>query len=239
MLNHYLTMASQPIVESNGVIDKYIGDAVMALWGPPFTSEADHAVAACETALATFERLVEFRAELPGLMGLRKGAPHIDIRIGIATGELVAGNIGSDVSKSYTAIGDTVNLAARLEGANKQYGTRVLVSGGTQLMLGDAFETREVDRLQVVGKSEPVRVFEVLSRRGELAEPQAQVRARFATGLAAYREQDWEEAKSAFEACRAIHAEDGPAKVFLERVSYLRENPPEGDWDGVWRLDKK
>lgn len=239
LLNHYLTMATQSIKASNGVIDKYIGDAVMAFWGPPFTKNEAHAQAACETALETFSDLENFRTQLPNLMKIDGGVPNINIRIGIATGELVVGNIGSDVSKSYTAIGDTVNLASRLEGANKQYGTRILISEGTKNMVGDAVETREIDQLQVVGKSEPVRVFEVMAQAEALDEERTKVRDLFEEGLAAYRAQNWDAAATQFESCLSINANDGPAKVFLERVAHLRQTPPEKNWDGVWRLDHK
>ncbi len=119
LLYQYFTMMSEPIRHYRGVIDKYIGDAVMAFWGPPFTKEEEHATFACLAALEQFSRLDEFRRLLPDLMGLRKGLPDINMRVGVATGEVVVGNIGSEISKSYTVMGDTVNIASRLEGAGK------------------------------------------------------------------------------------------------------------------------
>ncbi|TAK53920.1 MAG: adenylate/guanylate cyclase domain-containing protein, partial [Dehalococcoidia bacterium] len=126
VVNRYLAAMSEPIREQHGIIDKYIGDAIMAYWGPPFNGSDEHARLACLAALAQLARLESFRAELPELMGIKRGLPQIDMRIGIATGEVVVGNIGSEVSMSYTVMGDAVNLASRLEGANKVYGTRIL-----------------------------------------------------------------------------------------------------------------
>lgn len=239
LVNRYLSMMSQPIIEARGVIDKYIGDAIMAFWGPPFTSPNQHASAACLAALEMFTCLETFRQTLPDVLGMRQNLPDIRIRIGIATGEVIVGNIGSEVAKSYTVIGDTVNLASRLEGANKAYHTQVLISEATYAMMADVVETREIDAIRVVGKSEPVRIFEVLSRRGELDATLAEVRTCFAGGLAAYRQQDWPAAQSQFETCLRLRPHDGPASVFLERLEQLQQAPSLTDWDGVWRLTHK
>ena len=131
VLNRYMTVMSEPIRRNNGIIDKYIGDGIMAYWGPPFTDAEEQGRLACLAALDQLAGLAEFRAELPELVGVKRGLPEIDIRIGIATGDVVAGSIGSEQTRNYTVIGDAVNLASRLEGANKTYGTRALISEAT------------------------------------------------------------------------------------------------------------
>lgn len=239
LINQYLTLASESIRRYHGVIDKYVGDAIMAFWSPPFTSETEHATLACYAALEQLTKLDEFRRMLPDLTGLRKGLPTINIRVGVATGEVIIGNIGSNISRNYTVMGDTVNIASRLESASKQYGTQLLITEHTQAMAKDAIETRELDTIRVVGKSEPVRIFELLARKGELDQATADLRKRFEQGLTAYRSRDWDRAQSHFAACLDINAADGPAKFFMERLQYLRDHPPAEDWDGVWSLTEK
>jgi len=239
VINQYLTLASESIRRYNGIIDKYIGDAIMAFWSPPFTSEHEHAKLACFAALEQLSILNEFRHMLPDITGFRKGLPTINIRIGLATGEVVIGNIGSAVSRNYTVMGDTVNIASRLESASKQYGTQLLISEQTQAMARDAIETRELDVIRVMGKSEEVRIFELLARKGELDQAHADVRESFEWGLKAYRNRDWDQAQASFAACLEIDPTDGPAKLFVARLQYLRDHPPADDWDGVWSLTEK
>jgi adenylate cyclase len=132
-----------------------------------------------------------------------------------------------------------VNIASRLESASKQYGTRILLSEATQALAADAIETREIDSVIVVGKSEPERVFELLGRKGEVAAELLELRDAFATVLAAYRAREWEKAASGFRACLAITQEDEPSKVFLGRIAHFREKPPAADWLGAWELKAK
>jgi class 3 adenylate cyclase len=169
VLNRYMTVMSEPVRRHTGIIDKYIGDAIMAFWGPPFTGADEQAHLACLAALDQVAGFAAFRAEVPDLIGLKRGFPEIDIRIGIATGDVVVGSIGSEQTRNYTVIGDTVNLASRIEGANKTYGTRVLISEATNNLATDMLETREIDTVVVVGKTEPQRIFELLGRKGEVA----------------------------------------------------------------------
>ena len=239
VINHYLTTMSGPIRRQNGIIDKYVGDAIMAFWGPPFSTSEEQARQACFAGLEQLAHVQPFREELPELMGIRRGLPDLNMRIGIATGEVVVGTIGSDSIRSYTVMGDTVNLASRLEGVSKAYGTRFLVDEPTMTLAGDAIETREIDTILVVGKIEPHRIFEVLARKGELGADQSASRAAFADGLAAYRRQDWAAATSAFTACLSSVAGDPPARVFLERVAHFREHSPGSGWNGVWTLAEK
>ena len=238
IVNRYLAMMSEPVRRNRGIIDKYIGDAIMAFWGPPFTQADEQAVLACMAGLEQLAALEAYRAELPELMGIKR-VPLIDMRIGVATGEAIVGNIGSDVSMSYTVMGDSVNLASRLEGANKAYGTRFLVNDHTAKMAGELFEFREIDRIRVEGKLEPEQVFEVAGRKGELTEGAQTMLTHFAEGLAAYRRRAWEEARRDFAAALAANPNDGPCRVFLERLKQLEDNPPPADWDGVWALSEK
>jgi adenylate cyclase len=239
VMNRYLSTMSEPIRRHRGVIDKYIGDAIMAYWGPPFVEEADEAQFACVAAIEIVERLSKLRDELTELLGLRVMPAEVDLRIGIATGEALVGSIGSDIMMNYTVMGDTVNLAARLEAANKLYGSRALTTDATVAKTDGAIQFREVDRLRVVGQTQSQAIFELLGRKGELTPAQALLCARYAEGLSGYREQRWEEARSAFAAALEAVPDDGPATTLLKRIDYLQHNPPGPDWDGAWRLDAK
>lgn len=239
LINRYFSLMSEPITAEKGVIDKYIGDAVMAFWGPPFTGEEDHARRACTAALEQFEKLSELNARLPELLGFRKGLPEVNIRIGLSTGELLAGNIGSENARAFTVMGDTVNVAARLESANKQYGTRIMISQETREMVRDDFELRELDNIVVVGKQLPVRVFQLLAHKGGLEGPAAELRDLYEDGLALYRRQEWDLALKRWQDCLAINPDDGPARIMSDRVHVLKSESLPADWDGVWRLSKK
>jgi adenylate cyclase len=239
VLNRYITVMSEPVRRNNGIIDKYIGDGIMAFWGPPFTGTDDHSGPACLAALDQLAGLAGFRAELPEITGLRRGFPEVDIRIGIATGDVVVGNIGSEQTRNYTVIGDTVNLASRLEAANKTYGTRALVSEGTNRFAADLVETREIDQILVVGKTEPQRIFELLGRKGEVSGERLALRDAFGTALAAYRRKNWGEARAGFEGCLEIVPGDGPSTALLRRIAQFCTTAPGLDWDGVWSLTEK
>ena len=239
VMNRYLSTMSEPIRAQQGIIDKYIGDAIMAYWGPPFIDEADEARLACLAAIEMMDRIGGLRKELPELLGVRTIPTECDLRIGIATGEALVGSIGSEFMMSFTVMGDTVNLASRLESANKFYGTRCLVSQATIAAAGQAVEAREIDRLVVVGQTQPQIVFEIMGRGGELSAEQITLRAHYSEGLAAYRARHWDEATSALKAALAVAPGDGPCMVLLNRVENLRDNPPAADWDGSWRLDQK
>jgi adenylate cyclase len=186
LLNNYFGSVARVIHDNHGIIDKYIGDAVMAFWVPPFSSGDDHASDACRAALAQQEAIAELRSRLPEITGMRRNPPDLVIRMGIATGEAVVGTIGSDSARSYTVIGDSVNLASRLEGLNKAYGTQIVISDETYRLAQSAIEVRELDTIVVAGKSEPVRIFELISNAGCLDDTQNRLRDLFAEGLAAY-----------------------------------------------------
>jgi class 3 adenylate cyclase len=239
VINRYLSTMSEPIRTHRGIIDKYIGDGIMAYWGPPFVDEADHARFACLAAQEMIDRIATLRREIPELLGVR-GTPmeKCDFRIGIATGDALVGSIGSDVMMSYTVMGDVVNLASRLEGANRTYGTRNLVSEPTIAGAGDAVEVREIDRVVVAGHTHSEVIFEILGRTGELTLQQVAARDRYQEGLAAYREQRWEDARRAFNASLEAVPGDGPSVALLKRIEGFKAEPPSRDWDGAWRIDK-
>ena len=239
LLNRYFNTMSASILASQGLIDKYIGDSIMAFWGPPFTSETNHAELACESAIAQGIAIAEFRTLVPDIVGLRKGVPRVNMRIGIATGDVTVGNVGSDQLKGYTVIGDTVNLAARLESANKQYGTHTLIAESTWELLGEDFMTREIDQIRVMGKSEPVRVFELLGKTGEVDPVLLDLRQSFQSALAAYRLGDLPKAVSLWEECAKIAPDDKATRIFLERCATLAEDGLPEEWDGIWTLSKK
>jgi class 3 adenylate cyclase len=239
VLNHYLTVMSAPIRRHDGIIDKYIGDALMAFWGPPFVAAEAQAGLACLAALEQLAELPGLATALPQLIGLKHGLPEISVRIGIATGEVIVGNIGSDVTKSYTVIGDTVNLASRLEAANKLYGTLTLIGETTARLAAQLVELREVDSVLVVGSKAPQRIFEIMGRKDGLSAERLALRDGFAHGLAAYRRRSWDAARAAFLECLAIDPADGPARVFLGRLDRLAADRPDEDWDGTWVLASK
>ena len=239
VMNRYLSIMSEPIRSHRGIIDKYIGDGIMAYWGPPFVGEADHARFACLAAMEMIERIATLREQIPEILGVR-GTPmeKCDLRIGVATGEALVGSIGSDVMMSYTVMGDVVNLASRLEGANKLYGTRNLVSEKTIAATDAVFEVREIDRVIVAGHTHSEVIFEILGSKGKLTPPKLSSRDRYLEGLAAYRERRWDDAVRAFNASLEAMPGDGPSLALLNRVVSLKANPPSQDWDGSWHIEK-
>jgi adenylate cyclase len=239
LLNSYFSAVADVIHDHRGIIDKYIGDAVMAFWAPPFSTGDGHAIDACLAALEQQKVLAELRTRLPEITGLRRDAPELVVRMGLATGEAVLGTVGSASARSYTVIGDTVNLASRLEGVNKVYGTAITIAEDTWRLARSAIEVRELDVVTVAGKTEPIRIYELMAEAGGLDAQQAELRDRFVAGLLAYRTQDWAAAEDRFAECLRLVPEDRPSAVYLERVAQLRATPPGNGWDGVWRLDSK
>ena len=239
LLNRHFGLQALAVQEHHGVVDKFIGDSVMAFWGPPFVKPEEHAVLACRAAQAQLAALDTLRRELPDITGLRRDAPVIDLGIGICTGEVVVGNIGSENTRSYTVIGDTANLAARLETANRVYGTHILVAESTAQAVGSQFEMREIDTIFVKGKIETTRVFELMSAAGQLPEELVRLRERYDAARRSYLAQDWDTAEATFRECLQIRPNDGPSRVFLERVQVLRRDPPGKNWNGVWQLVEK
>jgi class 3 adenylate cyclase len=239
IMNLYLSTMSEPIHGHRGVIDKYIGDGIMAYWGPPFIEDAEQGPFACFAAIDMIGRVAKLRRDLPELLGVRTIPADCDIRIGIATGEALVGSIGSQYMMSFTVMGDTVNLASRLEGANKAYDCRCLISEATAKACEAKIEVREIDRLVVVGQSLPQRVYEIVARKDQVTPAQVTLLAAYAEGLDAYRARRWDEARAAF--ARALEAvpDDGPSKALMSRIDTFAQNPPAADWDGAWYLERK
>ncbi len=232
LLAEYLNPMTDIVFEHQGVLDKYIGDAVMAFWGAPNPQE-DHAARACRTGLHMIKKLNELND-----VWKARGIPHLEIRVGINTGPMWVGNMGSQVRFDYTVIGDAVNLGSRLEGTNKQYGTTVMISEFTYEHVKHLFVCRELDSIRVKGKLEPVTIYELVEE-GE-GEPEILERVeRFHKGLAAYRAQKWEEASGVFHDLLLDYPDDGPAKVFISRCKQYIESPPPADWDGVYVMTTK
>ncbi len=226
-LNEYFGVTTEVVLDHQAMVDKFIGDAIMAVFGAPM-SQPDHARAASFAAL-------EMQQALSNHYG---GSVNGDCllaatRIGIHTGPLVVGNIGMPERVDYTAIGDTVNVAARLEQANKQYGTRILLSEDAYEEARGAIVGREVDLLRVTGKEQPIRVFELLGRKGQLSDRQEEKRRIFEQGLSAYRRQHWNEARDAFMAVLRIAPNDGPATVYLRRIDQRAGATLPADWQAV------
>lgn len=233
LLNDYLTEMTRIIFHHRGTLDKYIGDAVMAIWGAPF-DEPNHAERCCFGAVNMLTRLAELQS------GWRaEGKPILDIGIGINSGVASVGNMGSSLRYGYTAIGDAVNLASRLEALNKEYGTHILISESTQKDLRtDKLMLREIDLIRVKGKLQPLTIYEILTPDLAANDGQDLVKL-FGTAREAYKRHDWLEAISAFENVLSRWPDDGPARIFLSRcVEYLAEAPA-SNWDGVYVMKHK
>ena len=232
LLNKYLTAMTDIVFKYEGLLDKYIGDAVMAVFGAPL-DQPDHALRAGRTAIEMMAELRRLREKWAA-----EGRPDVDIRIGINSGDMVVGNMGSQMRFDYTVMGDSVNLASRLEGTNKEYGTNIMISEYTYDLIKDELFCRELDAVRVKGKEHPVRVFELLGDRKDAA-PWKEFTSRFEKGLAKYREGNWEEAIVAFRSVLSVRPDDCPAKVYIERCRVLKEHPPQGIWDGVFTMTVK
>lgn len=239
VMNHYFTVMSAPIRNNRGIIDKYIGDAIMSYWGPPFIEEDEQALLAGLAAVEMTDQVPALQKQLPDLLGIRAMPAPCDLRIGIATGEVLTGSIGSELMMSFTVMGDAVNLASRLEAANKIYGTRILVSQATAEAIGSRLELREIDRLAVAGQHAPQPIFEVMAKAGALTGAQASLRAHYAEALAAYRGRRFDAARAAFNAALEAVPGDGPSRMMLGRIAQFETSPPDDGWDGAWRLDSK
>jgi adenylate cyclase len=239
LLNTYFAKMGHIIHHRRGFIDKYIGDGVMAFWTAPFSSGETHAVDACLAALAQQEAIAGLREQLPDILGMRRNLPDFSVRMGMATGDVVVGTVGSEASRSFTVIGDTVNLASRLEGVNKAFGTRILVDETTYRLAQQDIEVRELDFITVVGKIEPTRVYEVMGAFGILSNAQQELCGLFAEGLAAYRARDLDKADGQFVKCLAVMPDDGPSLAFRERIALLRDAILPANWDGVWHATSK
>ena len=239
LLNRYFTAATEVIRRNHGIVDKFIGDAVMAFWASPFSEGETHARDACLACLEMRSAFAAIANDISNITGLRRNIPKFHVRVALATGEALIGTVGSDTTKSFTVIGDTVNIASRLEGVNKIYGTDLIINEDCFHLAEQDVEAREIDLLTVYGKTEPVRIYELLGKIGELDSSTSQLRDTFATALQKYREQKWTEAEKGFQNCLAIRKNDGPSLEFLTRIATFARTPPPKDWNGVWQTASK
>jgi adenylate cyclase len=232
LLNEYLTVMTDIVFKYEGLLDKYIGDAIMAVFGAPL-EQPDHALRCCRTAL-------EMMAELKVLQErwAREGRPYVDIGVGINSGDMVVGNMGSNMRFDYTVMGDNVNLSSRLEGINKEYGTHIILSEYTYAVVKEEMFCREIDSVRVKGKKLPVRIYELICAQKDAAKHEEYVR-RFHEGLERYKQARWDESIAAFRSVLDLRPDDPPASLYIQRCHDLKEHPPEGEWDGVFTMTKK
>ena len=238
LMNAYFSAMSQPIRAQSGIIDKYIGDAIMAFWVPPFVDATLQAEFACRAALDQFALLEVFRACVPDVIGLRRDVPCIDFRVGLSTGEVIVGSIGSDTARCFTVMGDTVNQASRIEAANKVYGTHLLIDQMTFSLAGPTIEARHVDDVVLAGRQDPVGIYELVALSGQLTSEQRALFDLYGEGFAHYQKADWAKAQTSLKAALEIAPQDGPSLELLSRIAQFREEPP-ANWSGIWHMASK
>lgn len=232
LLNEYLTPMTEIIFENKGTLDKYIGDAIMAFFGAPIQSP-NHAKNACRAALQNISKLKELQKGFE-----ERNLPQIDIGIGLNTGEVNVGNMGSNTVRNYTIMGDAVNLGARLEGITKQYGVRCIISEFTETELDDTFFRREIDWVKVKGKNEPVRIFELMDYN-HTSEDNLRLIESFNQGFQFYHQMQWQKAIDCFYQGQSHVANDPVCQLYLQRCQDYLKNPPQKDWDGVFTMTTK
>jgi len=231
-LNEYFSEMTTVLFKNWGTLDKFIGDAMMAFWGSPYPQE-DHAERACRAALEMLESLKQLQARWRA-----EGRPEINIGIGVNTGPMIVGHMGSRHRFNFTFMGDNVNLASRLEGTNKEFGTRLIISESTYQAANHIIVARELDLIRVKGKLKPVRIYELMGHAHQQEEFR-DLLERFHQGLECYRSGAWELAVDLFEGLVQDYPQDKPSQVFLDRCRHLLGAPPEGVWDGVYVMTHK
>jgi adenylate cyclase len=232
LMNEYLGAMTEVVRRKRGTLDKYIGDAIMAFWGAP-VADREHAAHAIETAL-------EMQVELRKLDApfRQRGWPELHIGIGINSGTMTVGDMGSPVRKSYTVMGDAVNLGSRLEGITKEYGVGILVGEDTH-RLAPGFAYRQLDRVRVKGKDEPVAIYEPLGRTADIPAAEMEALRKWEDALAHFRQQHWDAAEAGLLALRTADPGRHLYELYLERVALLRKAPPGPGWDGVTTFKTK
>ncbi|MCL1912257.1 MAG: CHASE2 domain-containing protein, partial [Leptospirales bacterium] len=233
LLNEYLSEMTDIILDSGGTIDKYEGDAIIAFFGAPQAFE-DHALRCCMAAIDQKKRLAVMQEEWR-----KAGRDVLTIRIGINTGVAVIGNMGSKTRFNYTMMGDSVNLASRIEGANKAYNTSAMITGSTYEYVKDAVEARKLDIIRVVGKKEPVPVYELLDVKGALSDNMYELLDKYGKGLELYNAGQWKKAQDEFKKALKIMPDDGPSLTYTERCGLYAVKPPPEDWGGIFQLEEK
>ncbi|MBN1382396.1 MAG: adenylate/guanylate cyclase domain-containing protein [Deltaproteobacteria bacterium] len=232
LLNEYLTAMTDIVFKYDGLLDKYMGDAIMAVYGAPL-EQPDHALRACRTALDMVKELKKLQVKWN-----EEGRPTMDIGIGINSGDMVVGNMGSLMRFDYTVMGDSVNLGSRLEGTNKEYGTNIIISEFTYQAVKDVLFCRELDSVRVKGKIRPVRIYELLGDHTEAGQWR-EFTTLFEEALALYKAAKWDEAIAAFQMVLDVRSGDPPSILYIKRCRELKENPPAGSWDGVYTMTRK
>lgn len=232
LLNEYLTVMTNLVFKYDGLLDKYMGDAIMAVFGAPL-DQPDHALRACRTALDMMDELKILQKKWAG-----EDRPILNIGIGINSGDMVVGNMGSDMRFDYTVMGDSVNLGSRLEGINKEYGSNIIISEYTHDVVKDVLFCRELDAVKVKGKKQPVRIYELLGEKKD-AEKWGNAVSLFEEGLSKYKQGLWDEAIECFHKVLEVRPADAPSHLYIERCEGLKKNPPEGPWDGVFTMTRK
>jgi adenylate cyclase len=232
LLNEYLTEMTSIIIKDEGLVDKYMGDAIMAFWGAPL-EQPNHAEKACSSSLEMMEKLREFQKKWK-----KEGIPSINIGIGLNSGDAIVGNMGSSSRFDYTAMGDNVNLASRMEGLNKIYGTNIVITENTQKVVKDKFETRKLDAVRVKGKKKPILIYELVSEKGKLNKKQGDFIKHYEEGLKLYFEKKWKLAIKSFQTAIKI-MDDVASNELIKRCQEFSKKQPSKDWDGVWEMKTK
>ncbi len=234
LLNDYLSKMAKVILRTLGTLDKYVGDAIVAFWGAPIP-QPDHALRACMSALQMQEVLASMNA-----IWAQEHKPIFRTRIGINTGEMVVGNMGGAEKVNYTVIGDSVNLASRLEGANKQYGTGIMVSQRTYELVKQKILGRNLDRIVVKGRTEPVTIYELIQLTDRPLAPDLEKFLHlYAEAHVLYFQRRWQDAIRKLEEALAIRPNDAPTKLYIDRARLYAQQPPPKDWDGVFVMKTK
>ncbi|CAB5154964.1 Adenylate cyclase (EC [Olavius algarvensis associated proteobacterium Delta 3] len=233
LLNEFLTEMTEIILTHEGTVDKFEGDAIIAFFGAPNELESQEEVA-CMACIEMQKRLAQLRDKWR-----KKGMPELMMRIGLSTGPAVVGNMGSKSRMDYTMMGDTVNTAARLEGVNKVYGTYTMISDSTFRDAGEWIRTRELDAIKVVGKAEPVKIYELLGYPADLDDRMIQVAEHYSRGLQAYRARQWISASEFFSSALKVRPGDSPSQTMLDRCAAYQAAPPPSDWDGSFSMTSK
>jgi adenylate cyclase len=233
LLNEYLTEMTSIILEDNGLVDKYMGDAIMAFWGAPM-DQPDHAIRACQSSLEMIRRLKILQRKWQ-----ERQIPIFDIGIGINSGDAIVGNMGSEKRFDYTAIGDNVNLASRLEGLNKIYGTNIIISEYTFHMIKERFACRKLDVVKVKGKDAPVFIYELVGTINEVDNREKAFIDQYEGGLTYYIDQKWKQAIESFTQALNMKGDDVSSRLMIQRCEQFRKHPPAPDWKGVWEMKTK
>jgi adenylate cyclase len=233
LLNRYLTSMTEVIFNNGGYVDKYMGDGIMAFWNG-LLKQPDHAERACRCALQSMKRLAELNEELKS-----RGLVPLGARIGVNTGEMAAGYMGSNQKKQFTVMGDNVNLGSRLEGANKAYGSSIMISEFTYEIVQNKFDVRFLDRILVPGKAKPVRVYELLCEKGGLDASWQKALPLYHEAIQLYMDRQFHKAHEKFLEVQTILGQDKASMAYIQRTeAFMRQPPPDG-WNGVYEVKSK